>query len=111
MLAQEAADSLLSGASGRPDPSQYMYARMDAQAFGNPGGHVSPEITDLIAATLSTGEPAARAVALQAASAEIATSLLEIVILFPEIQYGLQEGVTYVPYVTGKPEFREVDVP
>src|SRR5690606_5452955 len=40
MFAQEAADSLLSGASGRPDPSQYMYARMDAEAFGNPGGHV-----------------------------------------------------------------------
>lgn len=110
MFSQKAADMALSSAGGRPDPSQYLYARMTSTAFGNPGGQVSPTIEGLITKSLSETDLAARTKTLQQASAESAKSLLEVVILFPEISYGVRDGAQFKPYITGKPEFRTVSV-
>lgn len=110
MFGQQAADSLLSLAGGRPDPSQYLYGRMRADAFGNPGGHTTPKMADLITQSITETDPAARTKVLQAASREVAESLLEINVVIPKIPYAMQSNVEFTPYLTAKPEFRDVAV-
>lgn len=110
MFAQESADSMLASWGGRPDPAMTFNQRMSGDGFANPGGNTTEKMTDLIEQSISTGDPDARQEALRAGSREVAESVLEMVVLFPQIPYGLGEGVVFEPYLTAKPEFRNVGI-
>lgn len=110
MFAQESSDTSLGGASGRPDPSQYLYGRMRGDSFGNPGGHSTPKMEELITQSIAETDPDARESVLQAASREVAESLLEINVVIPQIPYAMQSNVEFTPFLTAKPEFRNVAV-
>ncbi|MCU1504715.1 MAG: hypothetical protein JWM12_4069 [Ilumatobacteraceae bacterium] len=108
MFQQQKANTMLAGWGGRPDPSITMIQRASATGFGNPGGVTTPKMTDLIAQSTATADPAARAKALQAGSREMAESVLEMPVYFPKNIYGSQKNVFFTPYLSSKPEFRDV---
>ncbi|MEQ9164253.1 MAG: hypothetical protein RLN74_16175, partial [Ilumatobacter fluminis] len=95
---------------GRPDPAMTLNQRMSADGFANPGGHTTDAMTEAIEQSTSIGDPDERQAALQAGSREVAESVLEMVVLFPQIPYGMAEGVVFEPYLTAKPEFRNVGI-
>jgi peptide/nickel transport system substrate-binding protein len=110
MFAQEQADTMLAGWGGRPDPAMTMFQRAAPDAFANPGGGTTDTMVELLDRVTTTIDPAEREVALKAGSREMAESVLEMVILFPQVSYVTQGNVVFEPYLTSKPEFREVAV-
>lgn len=110
MFAQESADSMLASWGGRPDPAMTLNQRMSGDGFANPGGHTTEKMTELIEQAISLGDPDERQEALRAGSREVAESVLEMVVLFPQIPYGLGEGAIFQPYLTAKPEFRNAGI-
>jgi peptide/nickel transport system substrate-binding protein len=110
MFAQEQADTMLAGWGGRPDPAMTFFQRAGPEAFANPGGVTTDAMVSLIAEATSIADPAERAVALQAGSKEMAESVLEMVVLFPKVPYVAQSNVVFTPYLSSKPEFRDVAV-
>lgn len=110
MFAQEQADTMLATWGGRPDPAITFIQRASEEGFGNPGGVTTPAMTDLIAEAMSTTNPDERAAVLQAGSREMAEQVLEMVILFPQVPYAMNDNVVFEPYLTAKPEFRDVAI-
>jgi peptide/nickel transport system substrate-binding protein len=110
MFAQEQADTMLAGWGGRPDPAMTFIQRAGPDAFANPGGVTTPEMVDLIAQATSISDPDERQAALQAGSKEMAESVLEMVVLFPQVPYVMADNVAFQPYLSSKPEFRDVAV-
>ena len=110
MFAQEQADTMLAGWGGRPDPAMTFIQRAGPDAFANPGGVTTDEMVDLIAQATSIADPDEREAALQAGSQEMAESVLEMVILFPNVPYVTQSNVVFTPYLSSKPEFRDVAI-
>ncbi len=110
MFAQESADTMLAAWGGRPDPAMTLNQRMSGEGFANPGGHTTEKMTELIELAISTGDPVEREAALKAGSREVAESILEMVVYFPQVAYGIGEGVSFQPYLTAKPEFRTVGI-
>ena len=110
MFAQEQADTMLASWGGRPDPAMTFIQRAGPDAFANPGGVTTPEMEELIAQASSIADPEERQAALQAGSKEMAESVLEMVVLFPQVPYAMADNVVFEPYLTSKPEFRDVAV-
>jgi peptide/nickel transport system substrate-binding protein len=110
MFAQEQADTMLAGWGGRPDPAMTFIQRAGPDAFANPGGVTTDKMVDLIAQATSIADPEERQAALQAGSQEMAESVLEMVVLFPKVQYVAQDDVVFTPYLSSKPEFRDVAI-
>ncbi|HEU4841679.1 MAG TPA: ABC transporter substrate-binding protein, partial [Ilumatobacteraceae bacterium] len=110
MFAQEQADTMLAGWGGRPDPAMTFIQRAGPDAFANPGGLTTPEMEELIAQATSIADPEERAAALKEGSREMAESVLEMVVLFPQVPYVAQSNVRFTPYLSSKPEFRDVAI-
>jgi peptide/nickel transport system substrate-binding protein len=110
MFAQEQADTMLAGWGGRPDPAMTFIQRAGPDAFANPGGVTTPEMVDLIAQATSIADPDEREAALKEGSREMAESVLEMVVLFPQVPYVTQSNVRFTPYLSSKPEFRDVAI-
>ena len=110
MFAQEQADTMLAGWGGRPDPAMTFIQRAGPDAFANPGGVTTPEMEDLIAQATSIADPEEREAALKEGSREMAESVLEMVVLFPQVPYVAQSNVRFTPYLSSKPEFRDVAI-
>lgn len=110
MFAQESADTMLASWGGRPDPAMTLIQRTSADGFANPGGHTTDAMTEAIEQSKVTADPDARAEALQAGSREVAESVLEMVLLFPQVPYAMGPNVVFEPYLTAKPEFRNVGI-
>lgn len=110
MFANEEADSMLASWGGRPDPGMTLNQRTSAEAFANPGGHTTPEMTDILERAAVAIDPAEREPILQEGSAEVAESILEMVLFFPEVPYVTNTNVRFTPYLTSKPEFRDVAI-
>lgn len=108
MFAQESADTMLATWGGRPDPAMTFIQRASADGFANPGGVTTPEMEELIAESVSTVDDDRRAEALRAGSREMAESVLEMVVMFPRVPYAMGTDVVFEPYLTSKPEFRNV---
>ncbi len=110
MFAQEQADTMLAGWGGRPDPAMTFIQRAGPDAFANPGGVTTPEMEELIGQATSIADPEEREAALKEGSREMAESVLEMVILFPQVPYVTQSNVRFTPYLSSKPEFRDVAI-
>lgn len=110
MFVQEQYDAMVAGFGGRPDPSTALALRASSTAFANPGGHTTPTFEELLQQSLSIADPEERQEVLRAASREVAESVLEMVVLFPQTPYVSAANVDFEPYITGKPEFRSVAV-
>jgi peptide/nickel transport system substrate-binding protein len=111
MFAQEVADVMQAGWGGRPDPSITLAQRGTSAGFANPGGVSTPKLEELYLESISTSDPEERAEVLQEASREMAESVLEIVVLFPQVPYVTGSDVVgFTPFLSGKPEFRTVGV-
>lgn len=110
MFAQEQADTMLAGWGGRPDPAMTFIQRAGPEAFANPGGVTTDEMVELIGQATSIADPEERAAALKEGSKEMAESVLEMVILFPNVPYVTQSNVAFTPYLSSKPEFRDVAI-
>jgi len=110
MFAQEQADTMLAGWGGRPDPAMTFIQRAGPEAFANPGGVTTPKMVDLIAQATSIADPDEREAALKEGSREMAESVLEMVLLFPNVPYVTQSNVVFTPYLSSKPEFRDVAI-
>ena len=110
MFAQEQADTMLAGWGGRPDPAMTFIQRAGPDAFANPGGVTTDKMVDLIAQATSIADPEERQAALQAGSQEMAESVLEMVVLFPKVPYVAQANAAFTPYLSSKPEFRDVAI-
>jgi peptide/nickel transport system substrate-binding protein len=111
MFATESADTMLAVWGGRPDPSITFAQRGVSTGFANPGGVSTPEMEQLYLESISTADPAARQEVLRAGSKEMAESVLEFVVLFPKVPYVTGDNVAnFTPYITSKPEFRDVAV-
>jgi hypothetical protein len=67
-------------------------------------------MVELIAQATSISDPEERQAALQAGSKEMAESVLEMVVLFPNVPYVAQSDVVFTPYLSSKPEFRDVAI-
>jgi peptide/nickel transport system substrate-binding protein len=110
MFGQEQADTMLAGWGGRPDPAMTFIQRAGPDAFANPGGVTTDTMVELIAQATSISDPEERQAALQAGSKEMAESVLEMVVLFPNVPYVAQSDVVFTPYLSSKPEFRDVAI-
>jgi peptide/nickel transport system substrate-binding protein len=110
MFAQERADTMLAGWGGRPDPAMTLIQRAGPDAFANPGGVTTDKMVELIGQATSIADPVEREVALKAGSQEMAESVLEMVVLFPQVTYVAQANAVFEPYLTSKPEFRDVAI-
>jgi peptide/nickel transport system substrate-binding protein len=110
MFAQEQADTMLAGWGGRPDPAMTFIQRAGPDAFANPGGVTTDKMVELIGQATSIIDPTEREAALKAGSREMAESVLEMVVLFPQVSYVTQDNVVFQPYLSSKPEFRDVAV-
>jgi peptide/nickel transport system substrate-binding protein len=110
MFAQEQADTMLAGWGGRADPAMTFIQRAGPEAFSNPGGGTTDRMVELIAEATSIADPVAREAALKEGSKEMAESVLEMVVLFPQIAYVTESNVVFTPYLSSKPEFRDVAV-
>lgn len=110
MFAQEQADTMLAGWGGRPDPAMTFIQRAGPDAFANPGGGTTDKMVELIAQATSIADPDERAAALKEGSKEMAESVLEMVVLFPNVPYVTQSNVVFTPYLSSKPEFRDVAI-
>ncbi len=110
MFGQEQADTMLAGWGGRPDPAMTFIQRAGPDAFANPGGGTTDKMVELIAQATSISDPEERQAALQAGSKEMAESVLEMVVLFPNVPYVAQSDVVFTPYLSSKPEFRDVAI-
>jgi peptide/nickel transport system substrate-binding protein len=110
MFAQEKADTMLAGWGGRPDPAMTFIQRAAPDAFANPGGGTTDKMVELIADATSIIDPAEREAALKAASQEMAESVLEMVVVFPQVTYAARANAVFEPYLSSKPEFRDVAV-
>ncbi|MQA13274.1 MAG: hypothetical protein GEV09_03625 [Pseudonocardiaceae bacterium] len=111
MFAKEAADTMLASWGGRPDPSITFAQRGTSTGFANPGGVTTPEMEQLYTDSVTTLDPAKRREVLRAGSREMAESVLEMVVLFPKVPYVTADHVRgFTPYITSKPEFRDVAV-
>lgn len=110
MFADKQYDTMLATWGGRPDPAMTMIQRAGAESFANPGGHTTPAMTDLIAQVTSIADPVEREKALQAGSKEMAESVLEMVVAFPRTPYVMAKNVVFQPYLSSKPEFRDIAV-
>lgn len=108
MFAQESADAMLATWGGRPDPAMTFNQRASADGFANPGGGTTDEMIELIEESVSIVDPDEREDALKRGSREMAESVLELVLMFPQVPYGMQDNVVFEPYLTAKPEFRNV---
>jgi peptide/nickel transport system substrate-binding protein len=110
MFADKQGDTMLAGWGGRPDPAITMNQRAGATSFANPGGVTTPKMTELLNQMMSTTDPAARQKVLQEGSAEMAQSALEMVVNFPKVAYVTGKNVVFTPYLSSKPEFRDVAI-
>jgi peptide/nickel transport system substrate-binding protein len=110
MFAQEQADTMLAGWGGRADPAMTFIQRAGPEAFSNPGGGTTDEMVELIAQATSIADPEEREAALKEGSREMAESVLEMVVMFPNIPYVTQSNVVFTPYLSSKPEFRDVAI-
>lgn len=110
MFAQEKGDTMLATWGGRPDPAMTLDQRAGPESFANPGGVTTDKMVDLIAQAKSITDPAKRDAALQAGSKEMAESVLEMVVFFPKTPYVASSDAVFTPYLTSKPEFRDVAI-
>jgi peptide/nickel transport system substrate-binding protein len=110
MFAQQTSDALLATWGGRPHPLVTFIQRASSTGFANPGGVTTPRMEELIAEASSLTDADERQVALQAGSREVAESVLEMVLMFPQVPYATLDGVEFTPYLTSKPEFRAVGI-
>jgi peptide/nickel transport system substrate-binding protein len=110
MFAQEQADTMLASWGGRPDPAMTMIQRAAPDAFANPGGGTTDRMVELLEGAKTTIDPDERASVLKQASREMAESVLEMVVFFPQVSYVAKDNVVFEPYLTSKPEFRDVAV-
>lgn len=108
MFAQQTTDMMHATWGGRPDPAITMIQRASETGFANPGGVTTEAMTEIIARAISTTDPDERISVLREGSREMAESVLEIVLYFPQVAYVVAEGVFFEPYLTAKPEFRTV---
>lgn len=108
MFAQQVTDMMLAAWGGRPDPAITMIQRASETGFANPGGVTTERMTELIEQAVSTTDADERTAVLRQGSREMAESVLEIVLYFPQVPYVLGDGVYFEPYQTAKPEFRNV---
>ena len=67
-------------------------------------------MVDLIAQATSIADPEEREAALKEGSREMAESVLEMVVLFPQVPYVAQSNVRFTPNLSSKPEFRDVAI-
>ncbi len=110
MFAQQTSDALLATWGGRPHPLVTFIQRASSTGFANPGGITTPLMEELIAEASALTDAGERQVALQAGSREVAESVLEMVLMFPQVPYATLDGVVFTPYLTSKPEFRAVGI-
>lgn len=97
--------------NGRTDPANTVGDRYTSSGFFNPGGHTTERLEELYLEALQTSDPDVRTGLLQDLSTEIVDNLLEISLFFPQEPEGINDRVVgYVPYISGKPEFRGVGV-
>ena len=108
MFAQQTTDMMHATWGGRPDPAITMIQRASETGFANPGGVTTEAMIDIIERAVSTTDPDERIAVLKEGSREMAESVLEIVLYFPQVAYVLADGVVFEPYLTAKPEFRSV---
>lgn len=108
MFAQQVTDMMHATWGGRPDPAITMIQRASETGFANPGGVTTEAMTEIIERAVSTTDPDERIAVLREGSREMAESVLEIVLYFPQVAYVMGEGVYFEPYLTAKPEFRNV---
>lgn len=110
MFAQESADQMLATWGGRPHPLMTFIQRGSAEGFANPGGVTTDAMTQYIAEASAATDADARQAALQAGSREMAEQVLEMVLMFPQVPYATATDVEFTPYLTSKPEFREIGI-
>ena len=111
MFAEKVADTMLATWGGRPDPSITFAQRGSSTGFANPGGVTTPKMEELFNASRAEADPEARAEILKEGSREMAESVLELVVMFPQVPYVTADHVVgFTPYLTSKPEFRTVGV-
>ncbi|MFV0256871.1 MAG: ABC transporter substrate-binding protein [Acidimicrobiales bacterium] len=106
---QEEGQAIISPWGGRPDPSQTLYLLFTPDGFSNPGDGTTDTFMQLYPATLDVGD--GREAALQAASAEITSSAMDVVMYYPQTPYIYGQNVVGAQqWYSGKPEFRGMGV-
>ena len=85
MVFEGTGDAILAGWGGRADPSVTFAQRTVATAFNNLGGHSTPKMDELYAASIATADPDERQAIPREASREAAESVPEFVLFFPEV--------------------------
>jgi peptide/nickel transport system substrate-binding protein len=109
---QQQGDSWMLAWGGRPDPSTTVEGLYGANSFNNPSGLTTPRVTELIEESLTEFDPERRTEVLQELSAEVATSALDVVVLFfPEKIVASTDQVQNIAvWQAGRPEFRGVSM-
>ena len=94
---------------GRPDATQTFRLLSSDTGFSNPGRHTTPEMMAAVDATAEIQPEEERNAALQAASAQVVTDVLDVVTYFPITSYSFSQDVLGVErWGFGRPDFRYV---
>jgi peptide/nickel transport system substrate-binding protein len=109
---QQQGDAWMLAWGGRPDPSTTVAGLYGADSFNNPSGLTTPRVTELLQQSLTEFDPERRTDVLQKLSAEVATSALDVVVLFfPEKIVASTDDVRDIAvWQAGRPEFRGVSM-
>ncbi|WP_132878376.1 ABC transporter substrate-binding protein [Tamaricihabitans halophyticus] len=105
--AQEQGDALLAQWGGRPDPSMTIELQFTANGFSNPGGHTTPEMTELHTTALNTIDEDARTEVLRRNVGEIVEQAFQVPVASDQTTYATTTDVVgFQSLITGQPDFR-----
>jgi peptide/nickel transport system substrate-binding protein len=97
--------------NGAIDPANTVGSRFSANGFFNPGKFSTPALEDLYQRSLATTDEAERTAVLQDVSREIVAQVLDMPLFFAREPVAVNERVVgYVPFVTGRTDYRSLGV-
>lgn len=97
--------------NGSIDPANTVGSRYSANGFFNPGKFSTPRLEELYQQSLATTDPAEREAVLQDVTREVVDQVLDMPLFFAREPVAVSERVVgFVPYVTGRPDYRSLGV-
>ena len=90
---QKQSDALLGGGGQVPEPAQLFSGTYMTTSYANPGGVTAPGMDDLVNQMFAALDQDERAGLVREATELVVSDALNIIFLFPEVIYGVQDDV------------------
>ena len=90
---QKQSDALLGGGGQVPEPAQLFSGTYMTTSYANPGGVTAPGMDDLVNQMFAALDQDDRAELVRQGTEMVVSDALNIIFLFPEVIYGVQDNV------------------